>query len=667
MNVSTPSAAPAHSPALSGRLLALDAARRWWAALMLVLLLAGALRLVGYNFGLPYVEHLDEPNYYLAGLEWRGLYDNFGYYDSVPPGYIFVHAALQPVLEAVGIADMAGIVGVLRLVSIAANLLTLIIIARTARLAAGDLAGILAGAAWGFAPLVIENGRYALPDPLLYLLVALALWLAAVALTQPKRASWCVWSVVAALAAIVLKYPVVPALLPGVLVALWIFRRERRAGLRYLLMQAALIALTAFLLIFGYGVNFNTLQREGAVIREQGFNNLLNAGRVLNNLYHVFVPLNAPFFVITCVLGVIAYWWAGRHNLRQVRPGVTLLCLSLIVTLSWLAASFSEVSEVFRLRDVLPATTAACVLLGAALAQIVWALPVPRREAWRAAVVSLPLVALVFIPQVEQDWQMAQARTLPERRVELRQWFDTNLPPGTVLVDESNEKTFNPFWGGIPYQHWFDWWRTDDFTQYTPAEWREKHGISYAVIPAATVRDLRDTPRGRAFLRGLLPLREFNAPEMRGPAMNAYRLGRMSHEAEAHFGEAITLRGYDLSAENAQPGDMLELTLYWQAQAVPGDNYSAFVHLVPQAAYEVVAQADGAPATPQRPTLTWHTPGEILISPPFHLPLPADLAPGVYRLFIGLYNYQTGARLPLSAGDAGSLPDALLLTTIHIE
>ena len=667
MNTPTSSAVPAHSPVFSGGVLTLNAAQRWWAALMLVLLLAGALRLVGYNFGLPYVEHLDEPNYYLAGLEWRGLYDNFGYYDSVPPGYIFVNAALQPILEAVGIADMAGTVGVLRLVSIAANLLTLIVIARTARLAAGDLAGILGGAAWGFAPLVIENGRYALPDPLLYLLVALALWLAAVALAQPGRAAWCVWSVIAALAAIVLKYPVVPALLPGVLAALWIFRRDRRAGLRYLLTQAALIALTALLLIFGYGVNFSTLQREGEVIREQGLSNLLNAGRVLNNLHHVFVPLNAPFFAIACVLGGIAYWWAGQRGLRQVRPGVILLCLSLIVTIPWMAASFSEVSTVFRLRDVLPATTAACVLLGAALAQIVWALPVPRRETWRAAVVSLPLVVLVFIPQIVQDWRIAQAHTLPERRVELRQWFDTSLPPGTVLIDESNEKTFNPFWGGIPHQQWFDWWRTDDFTQYTPAEWRERHGISYAVIPTATVRELHDSLHGRAFLRDLLPLREFNAPEMRGPQMIAYRLGRMTHETEARFGEAITLRGYDLSAETVQPGDTLELTLYWQAQAAPGDNYSAFVHLVPQSAYDIVAQADGAPAAPQRPTLTWHTPGETLISPPFHLRLPDELEPDVYRRFVGLYNYQTGARLPLSGGDTGSLPDALLLMTVHVE
>ena len=32
--------------------------RKWWLALLVILLLAGALRYPGYDFGLPFVEHV---------------------------------------------------------------------------------------------------------------------------------------------------------------------------------------------------------------------------------------------------------------------------------------------------------------------------------------------------------------------------------------------------------------------------------------------------------------------------------------------------------------------------------------------------------------------------------------------------------------------------------
>src|SRR5690606_9581096 len=86
------------------------------------------------------------------------------------------------------------------------------------------------------------NGVYALPDPLLYLLSALALWLAVHALLTPdKRAACVVWSTIASLLAIIIKYTVVPVLLPGVMAALWLTWKQRKHS-RYLLLQIALIA-----------------------------------------------------------------------------------------------------------------------------------------------------------------------------------------------------------------------------------------------------------------------------------------------------------------------------------------------------------------------------------------------------------------------------------------
>jgi hypothetical protein len=260
-----------------------------------------------------------------------------------------------------------------------------------------------------------------------------------------------------------------------------------------------------------------------------------------------------------------------------------------------------------------------------------------------------------------------EARRLPDRRVALRQWVDVNLTPGTVLVDQENHKTFNPIWGGIPYRNWVDWWVTDNIMEHSVAEWRDERGMSYSVIPRYEWEQMTATEDGRAYLGEMLLLRDFFAPpDARGPEMIVYRLWRPEHETQVAFGDAIQLVGYDLSASDLQPEDTLTTRLYWQTTATPSDNYSLFIHLVPTDEYTVMAQADGAPTVPERPTLTWTDPGETLISPQFSLAIPADLPPAEYRIMIGLYNFTTGARLSVTDADGNPSGDALELAQVTV-
>src|SRR5690606_38762901 len=159
----------------------------------------------------------------------------------------------------------------------------------------------------------------------------------------------------------------------------------------------------------------------------------------------------------------------------RVKAEVVILCLALVTTIPWIISSFSFVQPEVRIRDVMPATVAACVLLGIAAAQIIYLLP-PRQQRWGILGLTAALSITIFIPHLRADWNLVQERRLPDRRVALRQWFDTNVEPGTVLVDSKNHKTFNPFWGGIPYSNWFDWWEVEDFASKTPAEWRVEQG-----------------------------------------------------------------------------------------------------------------------------------------------------------------------------------------------
>lgn len=125
------------------------------------------------------------------------------------------------------------------------------------------------------------------------------------------------------------------------------------------------------------------------------------------------------------------------------------------------------------------------------------------------------------------------------------------------------------------------------------------------------------------------------------------------HQSAAVFDDRIWLAGYDVP-ETARSGDTLPLTLYWEAIAPIGGDYTVFVHLVNEAG-ELVAQSDGPPRAGAYPTGIWSA-GEQVVDERV-LALPPDLLPGTYAILIGLYDPATGARLPVYDADGTRRPD----------
>jgi hypothetical protein len=131
------------------------------------------------------------------------------------------------------------------------------------------------------------------------------------------------------------------------------------------------------------------------------------------------------------------------------------------------------------------------------------------------------------------------------------------------------------------------------------------------------------------------------------------------------FGSSIRLLGYDLNAVDShgnivaradeaepprlavQPGQVLDLKLYWQALTAPVTDYKVFVHIV-DADGNVVSQQDQFPDAWRYPTRVWEV-GERVADD--HLLSPDKLAAGVYRIRVGLYKPESGERLPII--DAG--------------
>jgi hypothetical protein len=124
----------------------------------------------------------------------------------------------------------------------------------------------------------------------------------------------------------------------------------------------------------------------------------------------------------------------------------------------------------------------------------------------------------------------------------------------------------------------------------------------------------------------------------------------------------VQLKGYTVEPEQAAAGQPLRLILYWQTLAPLPHDYTVFVHLR-QPAGGNVAQADHRPLGQLYPTSLWPV-GE-LIRESSELPLPAELNPGSYELWVGLYRLETGERLSVQNDTSGE--NAVRLGSLTVE
>jgi hypothetical protein len=118
------------------------------------------------------------------------------------------------------------------------------------------------------------------------------------------------------------------------------------------------------------------------------------------------------------------------------------------------------------------------------------------------------------------------------------------------------------------------------------------------------------------------------------------------HAIGVALDDAITLQGYDVQPPELQRGNTLYLQLHWLVDAQPNAEWTTFTHLLRRnedGTYEQVAGKDGLPGGGTLPTLRWQEGWRVLDE--YQIPLPADLAPGVYTLAAGLYQ-PDGLRLP---------------------
>lgn len=116
------------------------------------------------------------------------------------------------------------------------------------------------------------------------------------------------------------------------------------------------------------------------------------------------------------------------------------------------------------------------------------------------------------------------------------------------------------------------------------------------------------------------------------------------------FEDRIALAAVDLPPGPVQAGEVVTVTLHWQALSAVGEDLTGFVHLIAADGADVT-QDDHQPLDGGFPTRLWDE--GAVIADPYHLELPAGLAPGAYGLWGGFYRPGTVERLPAVSRETG--------------
>lgn len=133
------------------------------------------------------------------------------------------------------------------------------------------------------------------------------------------------------------------------------------------------------------------------------------------------------------------------------------------------------------------------------------------------------------------------------------------------------------------------------------------------------------------------------------PRLTEAQIEAIPYRLDAEFGGLAHLLGYELDDAAVRPGEVLQVTLYWQVIGETEQDHAVFVHLLDEQDL-VVAQKDTHPGLGRFPTSRWRA-GDTLADT-YRLQVPETAyAPSTGLLEVGFYLPETGQRLPTGTGD----------------
>ena len=185
-----------------------------------------------------------------------------------------------------------------------------------------------------------------------------------------------------------------------------------------------------------------------------------------------------------------------------------------------------------------------------------------------------------------------------------------------------------------------------------------------AAVPAGKYRlllNLVDLATGQPILESGLVLSNVTVVS----SERLFTVPDIQHPMQASLGDRIAFLGYDLPRAQVAPGEALRLTLYWRAERSMDTSYTVFTHLL-DPEQQIWGQKDSIPINGTHPTTGW-LPGEVIVDE-YDIPLEAEAPLGEYFIEIGMYDSETGQRLPVLREDGERVPDdRILLGTVQAQ
>ena len=134
-------------------------------------------------------------------------------------------------------------------------------------------------------------------------------------------------------------------------------------------------------------------------------------------------------------------------------------------------------------------------------------------------------------------------------------------------------------------------------------------------------------------------------------------------DLDVSFGASIALRGYALGAVRVGAGEILPVTLFWEALEPMDEMYKVTVQLH-DANGGLLGQKDSVPVDGLRPTTTWD-PGTRIIDR-YGVRIPDNAPSGKADVVTAVYDATDGERLPVRR-DGDSVGDAVTLGEIVVQ
>jgi hypothetical protein len=532
---------------------------------------------------------------------------------------------------------------VMRLLPVLMNTLGIAAIFALGRHVNGAKTGLLAALMWAMHPFLIWHAQDIRTYAIWSSLSALSLWLALLAL---KRRRWVDW-VLFVLAAVLSAYFYYLEVFMFVALNIYVFShywRDRQLLKAWVFSQVAIGLLLApwFLqerLLFGsgYGGTVTTPFSLSALLTE--FLPTLSFGETLPIPYP---ELTGALILLVILAGLWALW-------RINRPYARLFALILVVNFGLLSLVSLKLN-VFTPRYIL-CIIPVMMIAFARLIRTIYHLR-PALIARSAALALLGIwLGLSLISQHNHHFAPEYAK--PDWR-SITDYLHARIHPDDVVIAGSSDVAFIYYY--------------DNFTEirYLPASERQDPEEIRETLAETTdafvnlwVLDRPNPTWPNAEIRTAwleTHAQALHHASVDGFPVTLYR-GQAIHpfeEADQPLGQRFEGVATLLGVEIIRPiltDEALSVIAYWQTENITKTPLKGFVHLMDADQTQVIRQDDHELRVNGQTTQNWpYWPEWVQFRDVYTLSL-EGVAPGEYVLIMGLYDPETGARVPLENGD----------------